>query len=54
LSTNKKCEPCNGSMVEKKECDTCNGHGFIIQVFGTGMFRQQIRNKCPVIVRWWI
>jgi molecular chaperone DnaJ len=46
LSTNKKCEPCNGDGGEKRTCGTCNGQGFIIQVFGTGLFRQQIRNKC--------
>ncbi len=47
LSTNKKCEPCNGEGGEKRVCDYCKGQGVVIQVFGTGLFRQQVRTNCP-------
>jgi molecular chaperone DnaJ len=46
--TNNKCNPCDGSGGTKKVCDTCNGNGFVVQVFGTGMFSQQIQQQCPV------
>jgi len=43
----KKCEPCNGEGGDKKMCGTCKGHGVVTQVFGNGMFRQQVQVNCP-------
>ena len=43
---NIKCDPCDGQGGDRKVCPTCNGSGFIIQIFGTGMFRQQIQTNC--------
>ena len=48
IITNNRCKPCDGSGGSKKVCDKCNGNGFIVQVFGTGMFSHQIRQQCPV------
>jgi molecular chaperone DnaJ len=45
--TNNKCQPCDGSGGTKKVCETCKGNGFVVQNFGTGMFRQQIQQQCP-------
>lgn len=41
-----KCDPCNGSGGDRKICNHCNGQGFIIQVFGTGMFKQRLQSAC--------
>jgi molecular chaperone DnaJ len=40
------CGTCNGSGGSREVCYTCNGHGIIIQNFGTGMFQQQIQMTC--------
>jgi molecular chaperone DnaJ len=48
ILTNNRCKPCDGSGGSKKVCDTCNGNGFIIQVFGTNMFSHQVQQQCPV------
>jgi molecular chaperone DnaJ len=42
-----KCEPCKGEGGSKKTCETCRGKGIVIQVFGTGLFNQQIQSTCP-------
>jgi molecular chaperone DnaJ len=42
-----KCNPCDGTGGTRKVCETCNGNGFVIQVFGTGLFMQQIQQPCP-------
>lgn len=47
INSNIKCEPCDGSGGSKKICDTCKGNGYVIQVFGTGLFMQQIQQQCP-------
>jgi len=47
ITTNNKCQPCDGSGGTKKVCDTCKGNGIVIQIFGTGMFTQQIQQQCP-------
>jgi molecular chaperone DnaJ len=47
LQNNVACEPCNGNGGDKKICDTCRGNGFVIQTFGTNMFRQQVQVQCP-------
>jgi molecular chaperone DnaJ len=41
------CNPCNGTGGTKKVCETCKGNGVVIQMFGTGMFRQQFQTQCP-------
>ena len=41
-----KCDPCDGAGGEKTTCTTCGGRGVVIQVIGTGMFRQQIQMTC--------
>jgi len=41
-----KCDPCNGSGGERNTCNVCNGSGVVIQVLGTGLFRQQIQMTC--------
>lgn len=41
-----KCTPCDGSGGTRKICDTCNGNGFVVKLFGTGLFRQQIQTTC--------
>jgi molecular chaperone DnaJ len=40
------CGGCNGSGGDREICHTCNGHGFIIRSFGTGMFQQQVQTTC--------
>ncbi len=47
LQNNLPCDPCNGTGGAKKVCNTCQGNGFVIQTFGTNMFRQQIQMQCP-------
>jgi molecular chaperone DnaJ len=47
LQNSLSCDPCNGSGGDKKVCDTCMGNGFVIQTFGTNMFRQQVQVTCP-------
>jgi molecular chaperone DnaJ len=47
LNIAKKCQPCDGAGGEKRICETCKGHGVVVQVFGTGMFKQQIQTNCP-------
>jgi len=42
----KMCEPCNGEGGDKKICGSCNGRGFQVQIFGTGLFRQQFQVQC--------
>jgi len=42
-----KCVPCDGSGGSKKICETCNGNGVVIQMLGTGLFRQHIQQQCP-------
>ena len=41
-----KCSPCDGSGGERTYCNTCGGKGVIIQIIGTGLFRQQIQMEC--------
>ncbi len=41
-----KCEPCDGAGGEKTTCTNCGGRGVVIQMIGTGMFRQQIQMTC--------
>jgi molecular chaperone DnaJ len=41
-----KCVPCDGKGGERVTCKTCNGSGVVIQILGTGMFRQQIQMTC--------
>ncbi len=41
------CNPCNGTGGNKKICETCMGNGFIIQTFGTNLFKQQFQTTCP-------
>jgi len=48
LKTYNKCKPCDGEGGDKKVCETCKGHGVLIQVIGTGMFRQQFQVQCNV------
>jgi len=48
LKTLKNCKSCEGSGGEKEVCYTCNGYGYVIQSFGTGMFQQQIQMTCNV------
>jgi len=48
IMINNKCQPCDGSGGSKKVCDTCKGNGFILQIFGTGMFSHQVQQQCPV------
>jgi len=43
-----KCNPCNGTGGDRKVCNGCNGQGFIIQVFGTGMFKQRMQSPCNI------
>ena len=43
---NEKCSPCDGKGGERFTCKTCNGNGFVIQILGTGMFRQQMQMSC--------
>jgi molecular chaperone DnaJ len=40
------CGGCNGSGGDREICHSCNGHGFIIRNFGTGMFQQQVQMAC--------
>lgn len=47
VHNNLTCEPCNGGGGDKKICETCLGNGFVIQTFGTNMFRQQVQTNCP-------
>jgi molecular chaperone DnaJ len=42
------CVNCNGSGGDRHICNTCNGNGFVLQIFGTGMFQQQIQMTCNV------
>jgi len=42
-----KCDPCNGEGGSKKTCETCKGRGIVIQIFGTGLFTQQMQSTCP-------
>jgi molecular chaperone DnaJ len=41
-----KCDPCDGTGGERVGCTTCKGRGVVIQIFGTGMFRQQVQMTC--------
>ena len=43
-----RCNPCNGTGGDRKVCHQCNGQGVVIQVFGTGMFKQRIQSTCNV------
>ena len=43
-----KCNPCNGSGGDRKVCHQCNGQGVVIQIFGTGMFKQRVQSTCNV------
>lgn len=47
VPTNTECKSCNGSGGNKKICETCKGNGIVVQIIGTGMFRQQIQQQCP-------
>jgi molecular chaperone DnaJ len=40
------CQPCNGQGGERVKCGTCNGTGVVVQIIGTGLFRQQIHMSC--------
>ena len=42
------CANCNGSGGDRHICNHCNGNGFIYQIFGTGMFKQQIQMTCNI------
>ena len=48
FDVSERCTPCNGSGGERKVCHGCNGQGFVIQVFGTGMFKQRMQSTCNV------
>jgi len=48
INSKVKCRPCDGSGGDKRICETCKGNGYIIQIFGTGMFKQQIQMNCNV------
>lgn len=41
------CDGCRGTGGNKRNCDTCNGSGFIINRFGSGFFVQQVQTACP-------
>jgi molecular chaperone DnaJ len=41
------CDTCNGNGGDRSICHHCKGNGFIVQQFGTGMFRQTIQSACP-------
>jgi molecular chaperone DnaJ len=47
INSKVKCKPCDGSGGDKRVCETCKGNGVVMQVFGTGMFKQQIQSTCP-------
>jgi molecular chaperone DnaJ len=40
------CVTCTGTGGEQKVCETCNGIGYQVKVFGSGFMSQQIRTVC--------
>lgn len=40
------CGDCNGLGGDRLTCQHCNGHGFISQRVGTGMFVQMVQTHC--------
>ena len=46
LQNHNMCGGCNGEGGKRGTCVTCGGRGVIIQVMGTGMFRQQFQSTC--------
>jgi molecular chaperone DnaJ len=46
VTNHNMCGGCNGDGGKRGTCNTCNGSGVIIQVVGTGMFKQHFQTTC--------
>jgi molecular chaperone DnaJ len=42
------CKSCSSTGGERKNCQKCQGHGFITMRVGNGMFVQMVRQTCDV------
>lgn len=46
VNNKEMCGGCNGNGGTRQTCKTCSGRGYVSQIIGTGMFKQQLNTTC--------